>query len=96
MGKANKVDMLKAFDNVFAVGWTSSEDGEAPPKTVQVGEITRTNAPDMIFALAQGITTLFRGLAPQLDVEPDMFIEWLNYALKEAPEDDDEPEGVTS
>ena len=96
MSKANKVDMLKAFDNVFAVGWTSSEDGEAPPKTVQVGEIARTNAPDMIFALAQGITTLFRGLAPQLDVEPDMFIEWLNYALKEAPEDDDEPEGVTS
>ena len=96
MSKANKVDMLKAFDNVFAVGWTSSEDGEAPPKTVQVGEITRTNAPDLIFALAQGITTLFRGLAPQLDVEPDMFIEWLNYALKEAPEDDDKPEGVTS
>ena len=95
MSKANKVDMLKAFDNVFAVGWTSSEDGEAPPKTVQVGEITRTNAPDMIFALAQGITTLFRGLAPQLDVEPDMFIEWLNYALKEAPEDD-EPSEVTS
>ena len=95
MSKANKVDMLKAFDNVFAVGWTSSEDGEAPPKTVQVGEITRTNAPDLIFALAQGITTLFRGLAPQLDVEPDMFIEWLNYALKEAPEDD-EPSEVTS
>ena len=96
MSKANKVDMLKKFDNVFAVGWTSSKDGEEPPKTVQVGEITRTNAPDLIFALAQGITTLFRGLAPQLDVEPDMFIEWLNYALKEAPEDDDEPEGVTS
>ena len=95
MSKANKVDMLKAFDNVFAVGWTSRQDGEAPPKTVQVGEITRTNAPDLIFALAQGITTLFRGLAPQLDVEPDMFIEWLNYALKEAPEDD-EPSEVTS
>ena len=96
MSKANKIEMLKPFECVFAVGWTSSEDGEAPPKTVQVGEITRTNAPDLIFALAQGITTLFRGLAPQLDVEPDMFIEWLNYALKEAPEDDDEPEGVTS
>ena len=62
---------------------------------MQVGEITRTNAPDLIFALSQGITTLFRGLAPQLDVEPDMFIEWLNYALKEAPEDD-EPSEVTS
>ena len=96
MNKADKTDVLKKFDNIFAVGWTSDEDGETPPKTVQVGEITRTNAPDLIYALSQGITTLFRGLAPQLDVEPDMFIEWLNYALKEAPEDDDEPEGVTS
>ena len=96
MNKAEKIDSLNMFENVFAVGWTSSEDGETPPKTVQVGEVTRTNAPDLIFALSQGITTLFRGLAPQLDVEPDMFIEWLNYALKEAPEDDDEPEGVTS
>ena len=96
MMRPEKEDMLKKFDNVFAVGWTSDENGEAPPKTVQVGEITRTNAPDMIFALAQGITTLFRGLAPQLDVEPDMFIEWLDYALKEASEDDDELEGVTS
>ena len=96
MLRPEKTDMLKKFDNIFAVGWTSDEDGETPPKTVQVGEITRTNAPDLIYALASGITTLFRGLAPQLDVEPDMFIEWLNYALKEAPEDDDEPEGVTS
>ena len=95
MNKADKTDMLKKFDNIFAVGWTSDEDGETPPKTVQVGEITRTNAPDLIFALSQGITTLFRGLAQQYDVEPDKFIEWLNYALKEAPEDD-ESEGVTS
>ena len=95
MNRAEKTKKLEAFDNIFAVGWTSSEDEEAPPTTVQVAEIARTNAPELIYALAQGITTLFRRLAPQMDVEPDMFIEWLNYALKEAPEDD-EPSEVIS
>ena len=100
MLRSEKTDMLKKFDNVFAVGWTSDEDGEAPPKTVQVGEITQANASDWIFALSESLVMLFMGLAPRIGVKPDMFIEWLNYALKEELKAQQrqfaEKEGVTS
>ena len=82
MNKTDKTDMLKKFDNIFAVGWTSDEDGEAP-KTEQVGKITQANASDWIFALSESLVMLFMGLAPRVGVKPDMFIEWLNCALKE-------------
>jgi len=82
MLRPEKADMLKKFDNVFAVGWTSDENGEAP-KTEQVGKITQANASDWIFALSESLAMLFMGLAPRVGVKPDMFIEWLNYALKE-------------
>ena len=82
MLRLEKIDMLKKFDNIFAVGWTSGDDGEAP-KTEQVGKITQANASDLISALSESLVMLFMGLAPRVGVKPDMFIEWLDYALKE-------------